>query len=225
MDILQEVNTSTQATTEGDPRSLVTVCFEATILGLIILAAVFGNSLLLTSLYRFTCLQTKTNVFVLNLAIADLFLAVLAMPFTLVSSITYDWIFGTVMCQILGALNSIFCEASICTLTFVSIERFIAIVYPLSYETLITTKRVKIIISCIWLQAVICAFSTFIFSEFKFLKFEALCTVNWERNFAYTLIFAFIFLFVPFLITAVLYCIILKTAIRQRQRINVIKVG
>ena len=225
MDILQEVNTSTQATTEGDPRSLVTVCFEATILGLIILAAVFGNSLILTSLYRFTCLQTKTNVFVLNLAIADLFLAVLAMPFTLVSSITYDWIFGTVMCQILGALNSIFCEASICTLTFVSIERFIAIVYPLNYETLITTKRVKIVISCIWLQAVICVFSTFIFSEFKFLKFEAVCTVNWERNFAYTLIFAFIFLFVPFLITAVLYCIILKTAIRQRRCINVIKVG
>ena len=225
MDISQKVNTSTQATTEGDPRSLLTVCFEATILGLIILAAVLGNSLILTSLCRFTCLQTKTNVFVLNLAIADLFLAVFAMPFTLVSSITYDWEFGTVMCQILGALNSIFCEASICTLTFVSIERFIAIVYPLNYETLITTQRVKIIIGYIWLQAVLCASSTFIFSEFKFLEFEAICTVNWERSIAYSLIFAIIFLYVPFLVTAVLYCIILKTAIRQRQRIDIIKVG
>lgn len=224
MNASQENNSSMQAATEGDPRSLLTVCFEATILGLIILAGLLGNTLILVSLYRFTCLHTKTNVFVLNLAIADLFLAVFAMPFTLISSIKYDWIFGTAMCQILGVLNSIFCEASIMTLTFVSIERFVAIVYPLKYETLITTKRVKVVIGYIWLQAVLCASSTFIFSEFTFLKFESICTVDWGRSIAYTLVFVIIFLYVPFLITAVLYCVILKTAIKQRRRIEVIKV-
>lgn len=211
--------------TEGDPRSILTICLEASALGLIIFAAVIGNTLILASLYRFTCLHTKTNAFVLNLAIADLFLAVFAMPFTLVSSIKYEWIFGNAMCHILGVLNSVFCEASIMTLTFVSLERFIAIVYPLKYETLITPKRVKFVIGYIWLQAVFCASSTFVFSKFTFLEFESICTVDWGRNIAYTLIFAIVFLYVPFLVTAVLYCVILQTAIKQRRRIEVIKVG
>ena len=211
--------------TEGDPRSLSTICLEASILGLIIFAAIVGNTLILASLYRFTCLHTKTNAFVLNLAIADLFLAVLAMPFTFITSIKYDWIFGKAMCQILGVLNSIFCEASIMTLTFVSLERFVAIVYPLKYEILVTPKRVKFVIGYIWLQAVLCAFSTFFFSEFTFLKFESICTVDWGRNVAYTLVFAIVFLYVPFLVTAVLYCVILQTAIKQRRRIDLIKVG
>lgn len=211
--------------TEGDPRSLSTICFEASALGVIIFAAVIGNTLILASLYRFTCLHTKTNVFVLNLAIADLFLAVFAMPFTLVSSIKYEWIFGNAMCQILGFLNSVFCEASIMTLTFVSLERFIAIVYPLKYETLITPKRVKIVIGFIWFQAILCACSTFVFAKFTFLKFESICTVDWGRNTAYTLAFAVVFLYVPFLVTAVLYCVILQTALKQRRRIGVIKVG
>lgn len=211
--------------TEGDPRSSFTISFEASILGLIILAAVAGNTLILASLYRFTCLHSKTNAFVLNLAIADLFLAVFAMPFTFITSIKYEWIFGKAMCQILGVLNSIFCEASIMTLTFVSLERFVAIVYPLNYETLVTPKRVKIVIGYIWFQAVVCASSTFIFSEFTFLKFESICTVDWGRNVAYTLVFVIVFLYVPFLVTAVLYCVILRTAIKQRRRIEVIKVG
>lgn len=223
MNISQGKN-STMAT-EGDPRSLLTICFEASALGMIIFAAVIGNTLILASLYRFTCLHTKTNAFVLNLAIADLFLAVFAMPFTLVSSIKYEWIFGKAMCQIVGVLNSVFCEASIMTLTFVSLERFIAIVYPLKYETLITPKRVKFVIGYIWLQAALCASSTFIFAKFTFLKFESICTVDWGRNIAYTLVFAIVFLYVPFLVTVFLYCVILQTAIKQRRRIEVIKVG
>lgn len=211
--------------TEIDPRSSVTICIEATLLGLIIFAAVMGNTLILASLYRFSCLQTKTNAFVLNLAIADMFLAVLAMPFTLVSSIKYDWIFGNVMCQTAAVLNSIFCEASIMTLAFVSLERFLAIVYPLKYETLVTLKRVKMVIFYIWFQAVVCASSTFVFSRYTFLKFESICTVDWGYKIGYTLMFAIVFLYVPFLVTAVLYCLILNTAMRQRRKIEVMKIG
>lgn len=211
--------------TETDPRSSAEICFEAIFLGLIILAALAGNTLILASLYRFTYLQTKTNAFVLNLAIADLFLAFFAMPFTFVTSIKYEWIFGTVMCQITAVLNSIFCEASILTLTFVSLERFLAIVFPLKYETLVTPKRVKIVIGYIWFQAVLCASSTFVFSRFTFLRFESICTVDWGFKTAYTLMFAIVFFYVPFLVTAVLYCVVLNTAIQQRKRIDVIRVG
>ncbi|KAK2570812.1 Alpha-1A adrenergic receptor [Acropora cervicornis] len=208
-----------------DPRSMVTVVLQSTFMALIILAAIVGNSLILLSLYRFTCLKTKTNAFVLNLAIADLLLATLAMPFTLVSSITFDWTLPTVMCQVVAMLNSVFCSASIMTLASVSLERFIAIVYPLKYELLVTPKRVQIGIGCVWLQAFLCPCSTFVFSKFTFLRFESICTVDWGYNVTYTLIFAFVFLFVPFLITSVLYCIILNRALKQRRRIEVIRVG
>lgn len=208
-----------------DPRSLATVVLQSTFMAVIILAAIVGNSLILLSLYRFTCLQTKTNAFVLNLAIADLLLATLAMPFTLVSSITFDWTLPTVMCQVIAMLNSVFCSASIMTLASVSLERFVAIMYPLKYELLVTPKRVQIVIGCIWLQAFLCPSSTLIFSKFTFLRFESICTVDWGYNVTYTLVFAIVFLFMPFLITAVLYCIILNRALKQRRKIEVIRVG
>jgi histamine receptor H2 len=166
-----------------------------------------------------------TNVFVANLALADLLLAILGMPFTLASSITIDWVFGDVMCKLQGFFNSIFCEASILTLTFVSLERFIAIIYPLKYHSLITPLSMKIMLAFIWLQAAACASSTFVFSRFAFLEFEHLCVVDWALIPAYTLTFTILFFVLPFIIMTIFYGLILRTALRQRKRIAAITVG
>lgn len=52
---------------------------------LIFLLAVIGNSLVIVTLARNVRMRTITNVFLLNLALSDLLLGVLCMPFTLVS--------------------------------------------------------------------------------------------------------------------------------------------
>nr|CAI5831527.1 unnamed protein product [Callosobruchus analis] len=50
-------------------------------------------------------MRTVTNVFLLNLAISDLMLGVLCMPFTLTGALLRNFIFGEVMCKMLPFLQ------------------------------------------------------------------------------------------------------------------------
>lgn len=71
----------------------------------IFLLAVIGNSLVILTLVQNKRMRTITNVFLLNLAISDLFLGVLCMPFTLVGTLKRDFVFGAFMCKILPFLQ------------------------------------------------------------------------------------------------------------------------
>lgn len=71
----------------------------------IFLLAVIGNSLVILTLVQNKRMRTITNVFLLNLAISDLFLGVLCMPFTLVGTLKRDFVFGEFMCKILPFLQ------------------------------------------------------------------------------------------------------------------------
>lgn len=80
--------------TTQDLRSRGGVFLQAASMVAIILVALGGNLLILAAIYIDKTLQTITNAFIINLACADLLLTMIGMPFTLASSITYDWIFG-----------------------------------------------------------------------------------------------------------------------------------
>lgn len=71
----------------------------------IFLLAVIGNSLVILTLVQNKRMRTITNLFLLNLAVSDLFLGVVCMPFTLVGSILRDFVFGEIMCKLLPYLQ------------------------------------------------------------------------------------------------------------------------
>ncbi|KAH9499557.1 hypothetical protein Btru_078111 [Bulinus truncatus] len=65
---------------------------------LIFLLSVLGNSLVILTLVRHKKMRTITNMYLLNLAISDLLLAVFCMPFTLISMLMQKFIFGSIVC-------------------------------------------------------------------------------------------------------------------------------
>lgn len=71
----------------------------------IFLLAVIGNLLVILTLIQSRRMRTITNVFLLNLAVSDLFLGVFCMPFTLVGMLLRDFIFGEIMCKLLPYLQ------------------------------------------------------------------------------------------------------------------------
>lgn len=70
--------------------------------------AVIGNLLVILTLIQSRRMRTITNLFLLNLAISDLFLGVFCMPFTLVGMLLRDFIFGELMCKLLPYLQGLF---------------------------------------------------------------------------------------------------------------------
>lgn len=63
--------------------------------------AVVGNILVILTLVQNTRMRTVTNVFLLNLAISDLLLAVFCMPFTLIPIMIRNFIFGPIVCVLI----------------------------------------------------------------------------------------------------------------------------
>lgn len=71
----------------------------------ILLLAVIGNFLVIITLVQNRRMRTITNVFLLNLAVSDILLGVLCMPFTLIGALLRDFVFGEVMCKVLPYLQ------------------------------------------------------------------------------------------------------------------------
>lgn len=71
----------------------------------ILLLAIVGNSLVIMTLVQNRRMRTITNVFLLNLAVSDILLGVLCMPFTLAGTLLRDFVFGEIMCKFLPYLQ------------------------------------------------------------------------------------------------------------------------
>ena len=118
---------------------------------LIWLATLLGNTLVCLTVYRRRKLRTRTNMFVVNLACADIGVALLCMPFSLVTCLSNEWILGDVGCQVNGFLNILLTQTSLLTLTAISIETYFAIVRPM-YHRIMGKRNFYYLLLWTWLQ-------------------------------------------------------------------------
>lgn len=119
---------------------------------------IFGNGLVILAVIFTKRLRTLTSYLITSLAAADLMIGLAVLPFSTINTIYEQWIFGEVWCQIWLAIDVWMCTASIYNLTAIGIDRFVAIVKPLLYPSIITPKRGKILICGAWLSSFIICF-------------------------------------------------------------------
>ena len=203
-----------------DTRSDAAIAVQAASMVIIMTVALGGNLLILAAIYIDKTLQTITNVFIINLACADMLLAIIGMPFTLASSIIYDWMFGDTWCKVNGMANSLFCIASILTLAAVSIDRYFAILHPFKYTTWITNKVAAGMIVYIWFHALLMACLPLTnWSKYTFIRSESICTVQWDYSIAYTLFLFSVCFFLPLGVMMFTYFRIFRTARKVSRKI------
>ncbi|KAI3375879.1 hypothetical protein L3Q82_003754 [Scortum barcoo] len=89
----------------------------------IIVLGVLGNSLVIYVIYRFKTLRTVTNFFIANLAVADLLVNTLCLPFTLVYTLQGEWKFGSTLCFLLPYAQGLAVHVSTVTLNVIALDR------------------------------------------------------------------------------------------------------
>ncbi|CAG5126938.1 unnamed protein product, partial [Candidula unifasciata] len=111
-------------TTFNPPYNLprLSVEIQIALYAIIFVLAFVGNLLIIITLIQNKRMRTVTNVFLLNLAISDMLLALVCMPFTLVPVILMDFIFGKFMCVFIRYLQGKKL-VYVCLFVPVSIER------------------------------------------------------------------------------------------------------
>ncbi|KAL3308031.1 (Dopamine) receptor [Cichlidogyrus casuarinus] len=111
----------------------------------------FGNILVVLSVFRETNLHTVTNYFIVSLAAADISLAAIVVPIQGWREANgSQWPFSQKFCDIFIMLDVMFCTASILNLAAISLDRFVAVTRPISYSKHSNNFRVRVTIALVW---------------------------------------------------------------------------
>ncbi|KAK0162735.1 hypothetical protein PV327_006488 [Microctonus hyperodae] len=121
------------------------------ILGFLVLATVLGNALVILSVFTYRPLRIVQNFFIVSLAVADLAVAILVMPFNVAYILLGKWIFGIHLCKLWLTCDVLCCTASILNLCAIALDRYWAITDPINYAQKRTLKRVLATIAGVWI--------------------------------------------------------------------------
>lgn len=175
---------SSNGTTNGESFSFKIV--KLSIYAVIFLVSIVGNTLVVVVIIRRRRMRTVINYFILNLAVADLAMTCICIPFDIpVQENGYRWPYGPIMCRIIYPLQTMSLFASVFTLMAVSLNRFWAIVYPLRRQ--MTKSVATLVIGIIWLMS---ALLTVPYVTVLYIDTDGLCNEQWpgvEHRKAYTL--------------------------------------
>ncbi|XP_006819708.1 prokineticin receptor 2-like [Saccoglossus kowalevskii] len=125
---------------------------------LIFLVCGFGNSLLCFTIFRLKRLRTVTNLFIASLAVSDALVAIICAPLTLYYYLEQNWIFGSILCTIVGTVKVVSLNVSVNTLLVIAMERYYVIYHPLTPR--LQKCAVVIIIVSIWVVSLLVSLPT-----------------------------------------------------------------
>uniref|UniRef100_A0A8C5QIZ8 Neuromedin U receptor 1 n=1 Tax=Leptobrachium leishanense TaxID=445787 RepID=A0A8C5QIZ8_9ANUR len=178
-----------------------------------------GNILTCIVIIKHKIMRTPTNYYLFSLAVSDLLVLLLGMPFELYELWSnYPFLFGKGGCSFKTLLFETVCFASILNVTALSIERFIAVVHPLRAKYVVTRNHAKRVIITVWVMSILCSIPNTSLNGIMHLHVlglgiipgSAVCTVvrsRWIYNLVIQ-ITTIVFFFVPMGTISVLYLLI-----------------
>ncbi|KZS19306.1 neuropeptide FF receptor 2 [Daphnia magna] len=176
----------------------------------VIIVSLVGNGLVIYLMATNRFLRTSINIFIWNLAIADL-LTILLFPWIILIIDLYQmFILGAVICQIEGFLRVMLMLVDVFSLLAVSCDRFFAIVFP--FRPRMGHLAAYIICGVIWIlsSAIACPLITArVYKERQWKDIlESWCIDNVSFSFIYYISLDAILVWFPLIVMTVLFIFI-----------------
>ncbi|XP_064164800.1 alpha-1A adrenergic receptor-like [Anguilla rostrata] len=180
---------------------------------------VMGNILVILSVACHRHLRTPTHYLVANLGAADLLLSLAVVPFSAIFEMLGRWVFGRVLCNAWAALDVLCCTASIMSLCAISVDRCIAVTYPLRYPAMVTHRRGLLAVVAVWgFSGVISVAPLFGWKE-PDPEDESICEITQEPG--YTIFSAVGSFYIPLAVILAMYCRVYAVARRELRGLRV----
>ena len=203
----------------GSESRVVEVVCKALAYFTIIIVSLVGNLLVLSITYKNKKLRKTISFFVFNMAVSDLFNPLTVMPIQIVHIISGSdswkvdrpWMLGNILCKLCYLLPDVSLAVSIESLLLISMDRFVATIFPL-YTKLETLKARLIGILFTWIVAIAVHapyFHTFRLKVNPYDK-KPYCKSSWgpdhvERNNRFVTATFITFILVPICVFAIVY--------------------
>lgn len=144
-----EIQNNTNCFLEDDALSSALILFYS----VIFVVGLAGNVI---ALFAFLCIHQKRNsiqVYLLNVAIADLLL-IFCLPFRILYHVNNNtWTFGHILCKIVGTLFYMNMYISIVLLGLISLDRYVKITKSVKRPKMITSTQSIYICCAVWALA------------------------------------------------------------------------
>lgn len=204
----------------------IPILVQTVLFAIVCLVGLVGNTLVIYVVIRFSKMQTVTNMYIVNLAIADeCFL--IGIPFLLVTMVSNEWIFGNAACKAYMISTSINQFTSSIFLCIMSADRYIAVCHPISSPKWRTPLISRIVSVLAWTCSIL--LMTPIIEHTKQVEkilgvyVKRSCLIDWEFSSntsenstsaasatiftTYTFVFSFA---IPLFLILVFYCLVIQ---------------
>ncbi|XP_072232422.1 G-protein coupled receptor 26-like [Leuresthes tenuis] len=191
---------------------------------------------LLSNLLVLLCFVNSTEirrqvpgVFTMNLSFCNILITVLNMPATLVGIIRHQQPFGDCICHTVSFLETFLTANTMLSMAALSIDRWIAVVFPLSYATKMRYKDALIMVCYSWLHSFTFSLTALLFSWVDYNDVYASCTLQSSEEGSDRIkftIFTIVFHVTSFMLSLLILCFtylkVLKVARFHCKRIDII---
>ena len=171
------------------------------------LAAVIGNAVVLWLFYKNESLRTISNWFLASLCVADFLAGLVVDPMYIAIRVFAQPRKGSNLLNVIYMVWIHSTAATVFNLCCVSVDRFIAIRFPLRYQDIITKQRCYAVIIMVWLISL-------------FLPFSKILADNHMNVEDFWFSLSFVFFKLPITVVTLCYFAIFKAARKQASRIN-----
>ena len=130
--------------------SIYQIIILAIIMTAMMIVIVVGNILVVIATATENNLASVQNWFIASLAIADMLIGLVIMPFSLSNELMGYWMFGRIWCDVHSALDVLCSTASIMNICLISLDRYWSITKAIAYLNTRTPRIVIIMISTTW---------------------------------------------------------------------------
>lgn len=129
---------------------------------LLFLVGVTGNVMTILVVSKYRDMRTTTNLYLCSMAVSDL-LIFLCMPLDLYRMWRYrPWRLGDALCKLFQFVSESCTYSTILSITALSVERYLAICFPLRAKALVTKRRVRALILLLWTVSLLSAGPVFV---------------------------------------------------------------
>ena len=159
-----EVKVAMEVTVAMENQTVSSVTRSLTIVDVVVVAGemiimivtLFGNALVIAAIHRFPKLRNTTNKLVYSLALSDIGVG-LCLPFLILFNLSPQLKEHKMACIFRYQLIIAMASLSQFTLVLVSVDRFVAIQFPLRYHALLSRRRISAMIAFVWVYSILIA--------------------------------------------------------------------
>ncbi|XP_037345413.2 5-hydroxytryptamine receptor 1F [Pungitius pungitius] len=201
------VNDSLDTTKLPPTKILLTMTLSA-----LAILTTFFNCLVITAIAVTRKLHHPANYLICSLAVTDLLVAVLVMPFSIMYIQRQTWLMGQVVCTIWLSVDITCCTCSILHLAAIAIDRYRAITDAVEYSRKRTGARAGAMVAVVWLLSILISLPPLIWRHYSGDSEQEDQCIMMHHHMAFTLYSTLGAFYIPLMLILILYYKIYRAA-------------